>query len=151
MARRVVRWLSIALCLQICFAASASAAWDPDRYRDLETLQFLTVGPEEGEHWSTVWLVVIDGQVYIRLGSRAAERIERNEKKPLVRVKIGGEEFRNVRAEPAPEMAERVADAMADKYWSDFLVRFLPHPLTMRLVPDVQTTRSGGATRATRA
>ena len=151
MTSRSARWLAIALCLQVFLAAVAFAAWDPDRYGELETLQFLTVGAAEGEHWSTVWLVVIGGQVYIRLGSPAAERMEQNTTKPLVRVKIGGEEFRNVRAEPAPEMAERVADAMADKYWSDFLVRFLPHPLTMRLLPEVQTTGRSGTAKMPRA
>jgi len=29
-----------------------------------------------------------------------------------------------------------VAHAMADKYWSDVLVRHMDHPLTMRLAPE---------------
>jgi hypothetical protein len=32
-------------------------------------------------------------------------------------------------------MADAVAQAMADKYWSDVFVRFFSHPLTLRLVP----------------
>ena len=46
--------------------------WDPSAFSKESTLQFLTVGPNEGEHWSTVWLVLIDGQLYVRLGSKAA-------------------------------------------------------------------------------
>ena len=34
-------------------------------------------------------------------------------------------------------MAERVAGAMADKYATDFLVRYMDHPLTMKLRPQV--------------
>ena len=48
--------------------------WDPAAFHDLDTLEFLTIGPEEGKHWSTVWLVVIDDQVYVRLGSTVAHR-----------------------------------------------------------------------------
>ena len=50
-----------------------------------------------------------------------------------MKVRISGHEFDHVRAEPAPEMAERVAAAMAAKYWSDLLIRFARHPLTVRL------------------
>ena len=117
-------------------ARSAGAAWNPESYRDQSTLEFLTVGPEEGEHWSTVWLVVIDGQVYIRLGSRAAERIEHNTSAPIVKVRIGGETFDRVHADPAPEMKDAVTKAMGDKYWSDVLIHHFDHPLTMRLTPD---------------
>lgn len=117
-------------------ALAAEAEWSPQAYRDVDTLEFLTVGPEEGEHWSTVWLVVLDGQVYIRLGSRAAERIEKNTTAPIVKIRIAGEQFDRVRAESVPDMAERVAAAMADKYTTDFLVRLFDHPLTMRLLPD---------------
>ena len=102
-----------------------------------DTLEFLTVGPDEGEHWSTVWLVVIDGQVYIRLGSRAAERMEQNTTAPYVKVRIAGQQFDRVKAEPAPDMVEPVAAAMGDKYWSDVLVRYFNHPLTMRLTPGI--------------
>ena len=124
--------------LAVAFAA-ARAAWDPGGFEKEDTLEFLTVGPEEGEHWSTVWLVVLDGQVYIRLGSRAADRMQRNTTAPFVKVKIAGQQFDRVRAEPVPDMAPRVAEAIGEKYRSDILVRFFPHPLTMRLVPEPPT------------
>jgi hypothetical protein len=110
--------------------------WDPAAFQSLQTLEFLTVGPEEGPHWSTVWLVVLDDQVYIRLGTRAADRMQRNTTAPHVGVRIGGREYERVRAEDVPAMAARVASAMGEKYTMDLLVRHSSHPLTMRLTPD---------------
>jgi len=122
--------------LSVAFLATpASAAWDPARYIEESTLDFLTVGPEEGEHWSRVWLVVIDGQLYIRLGSRAAARVEANTRAPILSVRVAKEEFTRVEAVPVPEMAEAVAAAMAEKYTTDILVRHFDHPLTMKLIP----------------
>lgn len=115
-------------------ATVASAGWDPPAFSTEETLEFLTV--EDGsEHWSTVWLVVIDGQVYVRLGSRAAGRMAANATKPDVQIRIAGQTFPKVKAESVPDMADPVARAMADKYWSDVFVRHFSHPLTMRLTP----------------
>ncbi len=122
----------------IVLAKTGLADWDPRGFSDEQTLDFLTVGPQEGEHWSRVWLVVLDDQVYIRLGSRAAGRIARNTTAPFVKVKIAGQEFDRVRAEAVPEMAAPVAKAIADKYWSDVFVRFMDHPLTMRIAPAEQ-------------
>ena len=113
----------------------ARATWDPNAYRDESTLEVLTVGPDEGDHWSTLWLVVIDNAVYLRLGTRAAERFKQNTTAPLVSVRIAGNEFTKVRAEPAPDQAAAVAAAMAGKYWTDVFVRHFDHPLTVRLVP----------------
>jgi len=117
-------------------AAPAFGAWDPQRFSAEDTLEFLTVAPGEAPHWSTVWVVVIDGQVYIRLGTRATGRIEQNTTKPVVQLRIAGQEFDRVKAEPAPQMAAAVAAAMREKYWSDVLVRHFDHPLTMRLTPE---------------
>jgi hypothetical protein len=113
--------------------ADQPSSWDPVTFARESTLQFLTVGPQEGEHWSKVWVVNVDGQLYIRLGRRAAARFEKNTTAPFLKVRIAGQEFDHVRAEPAPEMAERVAAAMAAKYWSDLLMRFASHPLTVRV------------------
>ena len=74
---------------------------------------------QEGEHWSRVWGVAVDDQLYVRLGRRAATRFEKNTTAPFVKVRISGHEFDHVRVEPAPEMAERVAAAMAATYWRD--------------------------------
>jgi hypothetical protein len=123
----------------VLLATSALAAdWTPRRYADADTIELRTVEAGKGEHWFPVWIVVIDDHVYVRLGSRAAGRVERNEAKPYLGVRILGDEFARVRGEPAPEQGARVADAIAEKYWSDKLLRFFSHPLTLRLVPEGQ-------------
>jgi hypothetical protein len=113
--------------------ADQPSTWAPATLAKENTLEFLTVGPEEGEHWSKVWVVEIGGQLYLRLGTRSAARFEKNTTAPYVKVRIAGIEFDHVRAESAPEKAEQVAAAMAAKYWGDLLMRFASHPLTIRL------------------
>jgi hypothetical protein len=130
------RLLIACLAVLVTAAAPALAAWDPPAFSKEETLEVLTLGPEEGEHWSTVWLVVIDDQVYIRLGSRAAERMNQNTTKPDVKVRIAGQQFDGVKAEPVPDMTAPVATAMGEKYWTDVLIRHFDHPLTIRLTPE---------------
>jgi len=95
---------AVMLVLPMLSAPVLAAAWDPQAFSTEDTLEYLTIGPEEGEHWSTVWLVVIDDQVYVRLGSRAAQRMEKNTTRPMVKVRIAGQEFDEIRAEPAPDM-----------------------------------------------
>ena len=132
----MTRLLTAVTALSLLAITPARAVWNPQSFAKDETLEFLTVGPEEGEHWSTVWLVVIDGQLYVRLGSRAAGRMQQNTTAPYVKLRVGGQEFDRVKAEPAPDKVEQVAAAMGEKYWSDFLVRHFNHPLTMRLTPE---------------
>ncbi|HVO27715.1 MAG TPA: hypothetical protein VMW56_29250 [Candidatus Margulisiibacteriota bacterium] len=114
----------------------SAAHWDPGAFAKEDTLKLRTIGPKEGEYWFKVWLVVIDGQVYVRLGTRAAERVQANTTAPYLGVEVAGQRFDRVRGVPVPEFAERVAQAMADKYTSDIFVRFMSHPLTLRLVPE---------------
>jgi len=141
--------ISFLLALFLMVTARAvtdeTARWDPLTLAKQDTLEFLTVGPEEGEHWSRVWVVAVDDQLYVRLGRRAAARFEDNTTAPFVKVRIADHEFDNVRAEPAPEMAERVAAAMAAKYWSDLLIRFARHPLTVRLSATAPTPHDSSA------
>jgi hypothetical protein len=113
-----------------------AGSWEPAAFAKQDTLKLRTNCPDEGEHWFPVWLVVIDGQVYVRLGSRAAGRVECNSTKPFLGVEVAGQRFDHVRGVAAPDYAERVGKAMADKYTSDIFVRFLSHPLTLRLVPE---------------
>jgi hypothetical protein len=122
--------------LTLLLAAPALAGeWDPAAWATASTIELRTQAPGEAEHWFPVWVVVIDDQVYVRLGSRAAARIERNTTAPYVGVRILGERFDRVKGVPAPDQVERVAQAMAAKYWSDVLVRHVTHPMTLRLVP----------------
>src|SRR5213593_3433990 len=128
--------LAAALFVVLSAAPIGAAEWKPGAYASESTLQLRTTAPGEGDHWFPVWLVVFDDQVYVRLGTRAADRIERNTTKPYVSVRVAGQQFDRIKAVAAPESVERVAHAMADKYWSDVLVRHMDHPLTMRLAPE---------------
>jgi len=131
-----VRRLAAALAFSsVLSGAPAAAAWDVDAFRVANTLEFETLSQEGESHWSTVWVVVLDDQVYLRLGDRAANRLQTNATGPIVEIRLGDETFDRVRAEPAPEMTEAVARAMGEKYWTDLLIRYFPHPLTVRLVP----------------
>lgn len=132
---RIVGTLAWCLCLATVVTA-ATAAWTPDAWTKLDTLELVTQDPGEDAYAFPVWLAVLDGQVYVRLGGRAAGRVRRNADAPYIGVKIGGTRFPRVRCEPAPDQAARVARAMADKYRSDVLVRHVWHPLTCRLVPE---------------
>jgi hypothetical protein len=132
--RRAGSFVPALLALSIAAGVSA-AEWTPAQWVATDTLELKTDVPGEGEYWFKVWLVVIDGQVYVRLGARAANRIEKSRSAPYVGVRIAGAEFDRVRAESVPDSAERVAQALGDKYWSDVFIRYFSHPLTMRLVP----------------
>ena len=128
--------LAAAAFVALLAAPLPAADWKPGVFAAASTLELRTTAPGEGDHWFPVWVVVIDDQVYVRLGTRAAGRIERNTTKPYVGVRIAGQQFDRVRAVAAPESVERVAHSMAEKYWSDLIIRHFDHPLTMRLVPE---------------
>ena len=110
--------------------------WDPNAFNDQRTLQIMTTAPDEGDHWSNLWLVVIDGQLYVRMGDRSFGRIQKNTTNPYLKVKVGDKEFDKVRWEPALDMQDKVAAAMADKYFMDILIRHESHPMTARLVAE---------------
>jgi hypothetical protein len=114
------------------FALQAQAQ-DWDAFANESTLEVLTVDQDAQEHWSKFWLVVIDGQLYLRLGKRGAARMEGNTNKPFVSVKIAGQRFDDMRVIPEPGMAAQVAAAIAEKYPSDLIIRWFSHPLTARL------------------
>jgi len=127
--------------LVLLATAAMAAEWDPRTFATANTLELRTVGADEGEHWSTVWLVVVDDQVYVRLGSRAAGRIEKNATAPYVGVRVLGRRFDRVKGVSAPEYVDRVAQAMGAKYWSDVLLHYMSHPMTLRLVPEGEGDR----------
>jgi len=115
--------------------------WDPDAFRGQSTLEIMTIGTNEGEHWTTLWLVVVDGQVYVQLGEAAFKRVLGNFARPYVEVKIAGQKFDRVRLEPAPEMKRQVAAAMAAKYPRDAKILQEAHPTTVRLVAEPTSPR----------
>jgi hypothetical protein len=108
--------------------------WDPDALRGQSTLEIMTIGTEEGEHWTRLWWVVVDGQVYVLLGDQAFRRVQENFARPYVEVKIAGQKFARVRLEAAPDMKGKVAAAMAAKYPRDEVILRQSHPTTVRLV-----------------
>lgn len=135
--RRCRRAAAVAagLLLLVPGVAPADPAWTPAEWAGEDTLRLCTTKPGERQHCFPVWLVVLDGEVYVRLGNRAAARVRANATGPVLPLEIGGRRFERVRAVEAPERAEAVARAMAGKYWSDRFIRWLDHPLTLRLEP----------------
>jgi len=116
-------------------ATDAPAGWNLDTFQNESTLELYTVNAAGEGHWSTVWVVVIDGAPYLRLHEQGSDRIENNASKPFVKIRIAQQEFDQVEAQSVPEMADKVAAAMADKYTTDLFVRYMSHSLTVRLVP----------------
>ena len=133
-----------ALCIALAGTARAAdnpaPGWDPAAFRDESTVQIMTTEPEVGEHWSKLWVVVIDGQPYVRLGDRAYGRVQRNTTSPNVKLKVGDQEFDKVKLEEMPDMKDKVAAAMADKYFMDKLIRYESHPMVARLVPETASS-----------
>ncbi|GIW42543.1 MAG: hypothetical protein KatS3mg076_3120 [Candidatus Binatia bacterium] len=130
---------TLAVIASVPFFASLAAAeprWNPEEFADESTIELRTITPAGEPHWFPVWVVVLDGEPYVRLGNRAARRIRENRTAPYVAVRVAGKVFERVRGVEAPEKAEAVAKAMGEKYWSDIVVRLFPHPLTLRLVPE---------------
>ena len=127
----------LAASFVLALASSAPAAeWRAEAYKDESILEFKTVDAEGEPHWSKVWLVVLDGHVYVNLGERAVERLKTNSRAPIVSVRVGDEEFEKILVEPAQDRQPAVAQAIADKYWTGFLVPHRPPSTVMRLRPE---------------
>jgi hypothetical protein len=139
---RIADLAILLLVLSIAFATAARGdgvampGWDPSVFRDAATIQIMTTEADAGEHWSNLWVVIIDGQPYVRLGDRSYGRIQKNTTSPYVKLKVADKEFDKVKVEEMPEMKDKVATAMADKYWMDILIRHESHPMVARLVPE---------------
>jgi hypothetical protein len=131
----LTRFVSALLLLAATGAGPAAAEWTPAKWVDADTIELRTTRAGEGEHWFPVWLVVLDDNVYLRLGSRAANRIKDNTTAPLLDVRIDGQQFR-VKGVDSPTDSERVAQAMGQKYWSDVVIKYFNHPLTLKLLPE---------------
>jgi hypothetical protein len=141
-AAALVFVLCVTLALIVGATDSAVPEWDLDQFRQTSTIEIMTTEPDVGEHWSKLWVVVIDGQPYVRLGRRSYGRIQRNTTSPDVKLRLGEQEFDKVKLEEMPDMKDKVAAAMADKYWMDVLIRHESHPAVARLVPEVSAPSS---------
>ena len=139
---RIANLAGCSFFLLIAFASGvrgddkAVPRWDPAVFRDASTIKIMTTEPDVGEHWSNLWVVVIDGQPYVRLGDRAYGRIQKNTNSPYVKLKVADQEFDRVKLVEMPDMKQKVAAAMAEKYRLDILVRHESHPMVARLVPE---------------
>ena len=145
---RVANLAILSFVLSIALATAARAddkvvpGWDPTVFRDASTIKIMTTEPDVGEHWPNLWVVVIDGQPYVRLGDRSYGRIQRNSTSPYVKLKVADQEFDKVKVEEMPDMKEKVGAAMADKYWMDVIIRHESHPMVARLVPEAAPPES---------
>ena len=85
---RIANLAMLSFALSIAFATVARTndkmvpGWDPTLFRDASTIKIMTTEPDVGEHWSNLWVVVIDGQPYVRLGDRSYGRIQRKPPAP---------------------------------------------------------------------
>src|SRR5262249_56656844 len=80
--RAAIAMVLSSLLLAVCWAAPAG--WTPAEWAGENTLELTTDVPSEGSYAFPVWLVVIDGQVYVRLRTRAAGRGPSSKSAPLV-------------------------------------------------------------------
>lgn len=135
MLRAMLLAAALLLALVIAAPAYADEEWDPQDWADEDTLELLTQAPGDEPHWSIVWLVVIEDQLYVRLGNRAAERFQMSVTNPYLAVKIDDEEFARVKGVAVPEQVAAIDGAMKEKYWSDWFASLLAHPLYLRLEP----------------
>ena len=137
----LVRWLTGWTMFALLGCAGSGPlppgkAWAPPTWQHEDTIVLRSDCPDEGEYWFPVWLVVLDDQLYVRLGTKAAGRMQCTRGMPQLDVRIAGQQFDQVRTTEAPDLAARVSAAMADKYSTDIFVRGFSHPLTLRLAPD---------------
>ena len=79
---RIVNLALLSFVLSIGLAPAASAdgkavpGWILLRSA-MSTIKIMTTEPDVGEHWSKLWVVVIDGQPYVRPGDRSYGRIQK--------------------------------------------------------------------------
>lgn len=131
------RALSVALLLTLVLAGSTNASpeWNPGAWADEDTLEMMTQAPGEEPYWFPVNLVVIEDELYVRLGTRASERLNESVTSPYIGLRVGGHEFARIKTIMAPEEVAAVDHEIAEKYWSDWYIRLMAHPMTLRLVP----------------
>jgi len=128
--------VTLAACTERPTTAAQASEWNPRAWTGENTIELGVVREDGTPRWFKVWIVVLDDQPYVRLGSASVSKIEENHTKPFVGVRVAGREFPHVKLEAAPDYADRVARAMASKYPSDMLIHLVPHPMTARLTAE---------------
>jgi hypothetical protein len=114
--------LSVALALG---GAAAAAGPDWSRWADLETVEIISTDEEGGSRLTTIWIVVLDGQAYIRTaGTTWGDNVERE---GTLKIRGAPGEF-VVRAEKVtdPALQETVVALFREKYGTtDAVMEFL--------------------------
>ena len=117
--------------------AARAAAPDWNAVADVGTIEILSTNEDGSKRETTIWLIVVEGQGYVRTGStRWGANVERD---PEVVVRIEGAEY-PLRAERVTDSAlvERLNQAFRAKYgFSDAITGLFRwgEPRLMRLVP----------------
>src|SRR5262249_2491817 len=78
--------------------------WKPSAWTDESTVSLRTTDPGDQPHWSPVWLGVIDGPLYVRLGAPAAGPLRPKTSKPVVGGRLAGREVRLERGAVRPAL-----------------------------------------------
>jgi hypothetical protein len=127
---------ALALVLALGFVPAASAV-DWSKHADEEVVQVVTTDEDGAARTTKVWIVVVDGEAYIRTGgTRWGKNVERNQD---VRLLAQGAEY-DLRVEFVTDEAlrARVTQALREKYgWPDRMLSVFRggSPKIMRLVP----------------
>ena len=135
---RLIRLFALASCV-LASTVLAVEATPPDwnALSAVETIEILSENPDGSAQETTVWLVVLDGEGYIRTGNTSW--YPNLQRKPEIAVRILDKEYA-VTAQPVPDPAqiERVEAVFNQKYgWSDTIRGwiFRGTPNIVKLVP----------------
>jgi hypothetical protein len=104
-----------ALALAVAAVAANVAPIDWTKFTDTQTIEILSTDEDGGQRTTTIWIVVVDRQAYIRTaGTTWGDNVERNGSLKLR--ETGG--YRPLRAEKVLSEAEieRVVAAFREKY-----------------------------------
>ena len=126
-------------------APAAQAAFDPDtlgKLEKVEEVRIVTRTPDAKKHAATIWVVLVDGNVFIRSFTGPKGRwykiILANPKADL---EADGERLHvNAELVTDPALIEKVSSAYLEKYrgsaYSKDMVRPEVIPTTLRLTPE---------------
>ncbi len=104
-----------ALALALGLGSAAAAGPDWGRWADLETVEVISTDEEGGSRLTTIWIVVLDGQAYIRTaGTTWGDNVERE---GTLKLRGAPGEY-VVRAEKItdPALQEEVVAVFREKY-----------------------------------
>lgn len=115
MGRHPVRATLFVVALLLAGAGRAASQFDWDKFTDTQTVEIVSTDEDGGSRLTTVWIVVLDHQAYIRTsGTTWGDNVEREGK---LRFRDGSAEL-SLRVEKllVPSEIERVVAAFREKY-----------------------------------